>query len=283
MRVGVCVLTDLAWAQARPVWQQIEELGFDHAWTYDHLTWDPMNDHEWYSTVVTLAGAAAVTSRIPLGYWVASPNFRHPAAFARELVGLQDLSGGRILCGVGSGGEPDAHVLGESLSRGQRTRRLREFLDVLGRSLVEDHVDHDGEFYRLVDYRNVAGQTRTPPKLIVAATGPRAIQLAVEHGAWATTGLGGETVDAWWSNIATLCRMADDAGGEGIERYLYLDSAPRFSFDSVEFCLDQIGRATELGFTDVVTTWPRGSWPYAGDPEVVAEVAQRLGLPDRQR
>ncbi|WP_432560090.1 LLM class flavin-dependent oxidoreductase [Granulicoccus sp. GXG6511] len=278
MRVGVCVLTDLPWAEAAPVWREIEQLGFDHAWTYDHLMWGPLRDHAWYSTVVTLAGAATVTSQIPLGYWVTSPNFRHPTAFARELVGLQDLSGGRILCGVGSGGEPDAQVLGAELSRGERTRRLREFLDVLGRSLAEDHVDHDGEFYRVVDYRNVAGVEATPPKMIVAATGPKAIALAVEHGAWATTGLGGETVDEWWANLAKLSRMVDDAGGAGIERYLYLDSAPRFSLDSAEFFLDQLGRAEELGFTDVVTTWPRGSWPYEGDPAVVAEVAPRLGL-----
>ncbi|HHV20686.1 MAG TPA: LLM class flavin-dependent oxidoreductase [Propionibacterium sp.] len=278
MRVGVCVLTDLPWAEAEPVWQEIEDLGYHHAWTYDHLIWDPMNSEKWYSTVVTLAGVAAVTSRIPLGFWVSSPNFRHPAAFARELVGLQDLSGGRILCGVGSGGEPDAQVLGEELSRGARTRRLREFMEVLGRSLAEDHVNHDGEFYRVVDYRNVAGLDQAPPKLIVAANGPRALQLAVEHEAWATTGLGGESVDEWWENIAKLRRMADEAGGEGIDSYLYLDSAPRFSLDSAEFCLDQIGRAEELGFTDVVLTWPRGSWPYEGNPDVVREVASKLRL-----
>lgn len=281
MRVGVCVLTDLPWAEAGPVWRDIERLGFDHAWTYDHLTWDPLNDSRWYSTVVTLAAAATATSRIPLGYWVASPNFRHPTAFARELVGLQDLSGGRIICGVGSGGEPDAHVLGERLTRGQRTRRLREFLEVLGRSLVEDHVGHDGEFYRVVDYRNVAGMGLQPPKIVVAATGPRAIELAVAQGAWATTGGGGSTVEEWWANLGRMSRMVDDAGGAGIDRYLYLDSAPRYSLSNVEFCLDQIGRAEELGFTDVVTTWPRGSWPYEGDPAIVAQVAERLGLSGR--
>ncbi|MDO5498205.1 MAG: LLM class flavin-dependent oxidoreductase [Propionibacteriaceae bacterium] len=280
MRVGVCILTDLPWAEAGPAWREVERLGFHHAWTYDHLTWDPLNDHAWYSTVVTMAAAAVVTERIPLGYWVASPNFRHPLTFARELVGLQDTSGGRILCGVGSGGEPDAHVLGEALTRGQRTRRLREFLDVLERGLSEDHVHHDGEFYRAVDYRNVAGLGLTPPPLIVAATGPKAIELAVERGAWATTGLGGQTLADWWRNVGTLSQRVTDAGGEGIDRYLYLDSAPQFSLTSAEFCLDQIGRAQELGFTDVVTTWPRAGWPYAGDPEVLAEVAQRLGLSD---
>lgn len=275
MRVGVCMLTDLPWTESAAAFREVERLGFEHAWTYDHLAWGPMVDEPWYSTVVTLAGAATVTERIPLGYWVTSPNFRHPVSFARELVGLQDLSGGRIICGIGSGGEPDAWVLGEELSRGARTRRLREFVELLQRTLTEDHVDHRGEFYTAKDYRNVAGLTTKPVPLIVAAMGPKAIKLAVETGAWATTGGGGETLDEWWSKLAELSKQVTDAGGEDIDRYLYLDSAPQYSLTSAEFCLDQIGRAEELGFTDVVTTWPRRSWPYEGDPEVLAEVAER--------
>lgn len=277
MRVGICILTDLPWAAAKPAYAEAERLGFDHVWTYDHLAWGPLVDHAWYSTVVTLAGAAAVTSRIPLGFWVTSPNFRHPAAFARELVGLQDLSGGRILCGVGSGGEPDATVLGEELTRGQRTRRLREFVAVLKQALTKDHVDHRGEFYTVTDYRNVAGLGIAPPPMIVAATGPKAIELAVENGAWATTGGGGETVEEWWANLAQLSLMVDEAGGQGIDRYLYLDSAPEYSLSSPDFLVEQIARAEELGFTDVVTTWPRRDWPYQGDPSVVADAAARLG------
>lgn len=276
MRVGVCILTDLPWAEAAPAWREVERLGFDHAWTYDHLTWDPLRDHRWYSTVVTLAGAATVTETIPLGYWVASPNFRHPVAFARELIGLQDLSGDRILCGIGSGGEPDAWVLGETFDRGQRTRRFREFVEVLDRALAEDHLDHEGEFYSVRDARNVAGPEVATPPLIIAATGPKAIKLAVEHGAWATTGGGGETLDDWWNRLTTLSAMVDDAGGQGIDRYLYLDSAPQFSLTSADFCADQIGRAQDLGFTDVVTTWPRPGQPYQGDPAVLVEVAGAL-------
>ncbi|WP_425307904.1 LLM class flavin-dependent oxidoreductase [Ammonicoccus fulvus] len=276
MRTGVCILTDLPWKESAAAFREVEQLGFDHAWTYDHLTWDPMANEPWYSTVVTLAGAATVTERIKLGYWVSSPNFRHPVAFARELVGLQDISDGRILCGVGSGGEPDAWVLGGTLSRGERTRRLREFVDVLSRALSEDHVDHAGEFYTVKDYRNVAGPAVAPVPLFVAANGPIAIKLAVERGAWATTGIGGADLDEWWANLAKLSAMVDEAGGQGIDRYLYLDSAPRFSLDSADFCAEQLGRAKELGFTDAIVTWPRASKPYLGDPAVLAEVAAEL-------
>jgi len=95
MRVGVVILPEYPWAEAAHRWQAVEELGFDHAWTYDHLAWRSLADGPWYGTVPTLAAAATVTSRIGLGTWVLSPNFRHPVPWAREVMALDDLSGGR--------------------------------------------------------------------------------------------------------------------------------------------------------------------------------------------
>jgi len=62
--------------------------------TYDHLAWRTLRDAPWFGAVPTLAVAATVTSRIRLGPLVASPNFRHPDSFARELITLDDVSGG---------------------------------------------------------------------------------------------------------------------------------------------------------------------------------------------
>lgn len=281
MRMGVCILTDLPWATAEPMWRELDDLPVAHGWTYDHLVWGTLPDDPWYSTTVTLAAAAAVTSRIKLGAWVFSPNYRHPVTLARELAGLQDLSGGRMLCAVGSGGEPDATVLGADLSRGARTRRFAEFVDLLGRAVTEDHLDHDGEFFAARDARNVTG-TPAPP-VIVAGNGPRSIALAARVGAWATTGgaVGAgnadpgsvdEAVDQWWAELARLSALLDDAGGQGIDRYLNLDSCPRYSLSSKEFCLDQVGRAAELGFTDVIVSRPRPTPPYQGDVATLHEV-----------
>lgn len=70
-------------------------------------------DGPWFATVPLLAAAAAVTERIRLGTFVASPNFRHPAPFAKDVLGLDDVSGGRFLLGIGAGGEGfDAAVTG---------------------------------------------------------------------------------------------------------------------------------------------------------------------------
>ena len=101
MRFGLTILTDLPWAEAEPRWRAAEEMGFDHAWTYDHLVWGGLPESPWAGAMPTLTAAAMVTSRIRLGTLVAAPNFRHPVAFHREVQALDDISGGRFLLGVG--------------------------------------------------------------------------------------------------------------------------------------------------------------------------------------
>ena len=65
---------------------EIESVGARTVWLYDHLTWPRFADHPWYATIPLLAAAAEATSTVRLGTQVASPNFRHPAAFARQAV-----------------------------------------------------------------------------------------------------------------------------------------------------------------------------------------------------
>src|SRR4051794_18190956 len=129
VRVGVVVLPDRRWAEARDRWVGAEELGFDHAWTYDHLAWRSLRDGPWFGAVPTLAAAATATTAIPLGFLVASPNFRHPVAFGREVIALDDVSDGRLILGLGAGGTGwDATVLGQApVTARERTDRFAEF------------------------------------------------------------------------------------------------------------------------------------------------------------
>src|SRR3954462_13215643 len=117
MRIGIVILPDQRWSAAAPRWRRAEEYGFDHAWTYDHLTWGGLQDSPWYGTTPTLTAAALVTETIKLGTFVTSPNFRHPLALTREILALHDISNGRFLCGIGAGGGIDTTILGgEDLS-----------------------------------------------------------------------------------------------------------------------------------------------------------------------
>jgi len=288
VRYGIVILQDLPWNQAARRWRLAEEYGFDHAWAYDHLGWRDLVDEPWFDAVPTLTAAAMVTSTIGLGTMVASPNFRHPVSFARQLTALDDISGGRFILGLGAGAGGtvfDTKVLGgPELTQRQRTDRFAEFTELLDLLLSTDHVTWRGEYYAAVDARNVPGCVQRPRlPFVVGANGKRAIALAAKYGqGWVTTGEPGAELERWWQAVATNAARLDEAlAAEGrapddIWRYLSLDASGTFSLSSAGYFAEMTGRAAELGFTDVITHWPRPSGWYAGDESVLETVAAQI-------
>jgi alkanesulfonate monooxygenase SsuD/methylene tetrahydromethanopterin reductase-like flavin-dependent oxidoreductase (luciferase family) len=288
VRFGIIILPDQRWQDAARRWRQAEEYGFDHAWTYDHLGWRSLVDGPWFDAVPTLTAAALVTSQIRLGTFVASPNFRHPVSFARQVTALDDISGGRLTLGLGAGATGrsfDNKVLGGSeLTPRQRVDRFGEFVELLDLLLRTDHVTWTGSNYSAVDARNLPGcvqQPRVP--FLVAANGPRSIALAARFGdAWVTTGRPGDDVATWWGGVRDGLRRLDEAlrangrDPAAVPKYLSLDAAGVYALSSVGYLADAAGRAGELGFTDVVTHWPRPDGPYAGRESVLAAAAAQL-------
>jgi alkanesulfonate monooxygenase SsuD/methylene tetrahydromethanopterin reductase-like flavin-dependent oxidoreductase (luciferase family) len=288
MRAGIIILPDVAWSIAKRRWQRAEELGFHHAWTYDHLGWRNLVDGPWFDAVPTLTAAALVTSRIRLGTMVASPNFRHPVHFAREITALDDMSNGRLTLGIGAGGNGfDALVLGgEEPSPGARVDRFTEFVDLLDLLLRNDRVTWRGNYYAAVDASSIPGCVQSPRvPFVVAANGPRSIRLAARLGqGWVTTGATTRTddLDTWWRQVADNAhRFADALAAAGrepssVETYVSLDAAPVFSLASVDAFADAMGRAAELGFTEGVTHWPRPEGWYAGSEATLETVAAEV-------
>ena len=289
MRVGIIILPTDRWADQARRWQQAEAYGFDHGWTYDHLTWDPLAGMPWGATIPTLVAAAAVTRTLPLGTWVASPNYRHPVTFARELAALDDVSGGRAVLGIGAGGTgSDARVLGDGdLSPSDRAARLEEFVGLLDQVLTQPVTDHTGRFYSAVAAATTMGCVQRPRlPFVVAANGPRTMRLAARYGrGWATTGITSRADgdDAWWAGLAGLAErfdeVLDDAGRDraSIDRLLSVDAASTFSLVSAQCFEDVVGRAAQLRFTDVVVHWPvPGGAVYDADESVLDDVAALL-------
>src|SRR5918998_6698087 len=134
MRVGIIILPDRPWREAKELWRRAEAYGFDHVWTYDHLGWRDLVDGPWFDSIATLTAAAHVTQTVKLGTMVASPNFRHPVHFAREVSTLDDISGGRLTLGLGAGASApsfDALVLGgPELTPRERVDRFGEFVEL---------------------------------------------------------------------------------------------------------------------------------------------------------
>ena len=290
MRHGIVILPQTDWPEAARRWRQAEEYGFDHAWTYDHLSWRGLAGQRWHATIPTLTAAATVTSRIGLGLFVASPNFRHPVPFAKELATLDDISGGRLLIGVGSGGTGfDAVVLGQSqLTPRERHARFVEFvegLDVLLRFEPpgSDGISFMGDWYTAHEARMVGMPAQVPrAPLLLAGNGPKAIRFAATRGdGWVTTGGPEEDREEWWAGLAVLARRFDEEyastrrQGE-FARVLSLDNDFAYSLTSAASYEDAVGRAASLGFTDVVAHWPRQEGLYAGSESVLDEIAGLL-------
>lgn len=287
MRVGVVLLPQGPWRTEAERWRRAEAYGFAHAWTYDHLAWRALADETWHATVPTLVAAATVTERIRLGAWVASPNFRHPVPFGKEVMTLDDVSGGRFVLGLGAGGTGfDAGVLGaEELPPGARVGRLAEFTELLDLLLRQARTTWRGEWYTAVDARMHPGcvqQPRVP--FVVAANGPRGMRIAARFGAgWTTTGTTdpAEGPEAWWRSVARAVEQVEqacaDAGRDPatLERYLSADVAT-YSLSSLEAFRDAAGRARELGVTDLVVHWPRRDTYYVGEESVLDDVAADL-------
>ncbi|HZO63703.1 MAG TPA: LLM class flavin-dependent oxidoreductase [Kribbellaceae bacterium] len=290
MRFGIVILPEYRWSEAAPRWRAAEQLGFDKAWTYDHLSWHALQDSPWYGTVPTLTAAALVTTRIRLGTFVTSPNFRHPLTLTRELLALDDISGGRFDCGIGSGGGIDSRILGgPEMSPRQLVDRLTEFVVLLDRLLTTDRVDHSGEYFSTRNGRTVPGCVQRPRvPFVIAASGPRSQALAAEYGAgWVTTGRRGpgspaQEMDEWFAKSASLNRRMDEILQERgrepgeVDRHLLLDTSPRYSLTSVAAFEEMTGRAAEAGFTDVIAHWPRADGVYAGTVDVLESVAAEV-------
>ena len=279
MRFGIAILPEYGWRDAAPRWRRAEEYGFDHAWTYDHLTWAGLQDSPWYGTTPTLTAAATVTATIKLGTFVTSPNFRHPLALTRDVLAIDDVSDGRFLCGIGAGGSLDATIQGgPTLTPRQRQDRYEEFVKLLDTLLTTDGVDFKGEYYETRNGRTLPGcvqQPRVP--FILAGNGPRSLRFAAAHGdGWMTTGGAGDDLDSWFSSVAALSHRLDDlVEGREFDRYLSLDTAI-YSLSSAAAFEDVVGRAAALGFTDVIAHWPRAEGVYGGSEDVLEKVATEV-------
>lgn len=268
------ILPEEPWQAAKDRWRAAEDLGFHHAWTYDHLTWRSFRDKTWFGAVPTLAAAAAVTSRLRLGMLVASPNFRHPVPLAKELMTLDDISDGRITAGLGAGTDGfDAVALGQpTWSARERTERFAEFVALLDQLLAQSSTTQAGRFYSAVEARCIPG-CRQRPRLpfAIAASGPRGMRIAARYGqTWVTV----DSRQAAGEQVERLEEACVAAGREpsSLARLALLGFHER-PLGSIEAFQDALGHYAELGFTDLVIHWPRRDEPFREDPRILERIS----------
>lgn len=129
------------------------------------------------------------------------------------------------------------------------------------------------------DERDLPWSRSSAIVVIVAANAPRSIALAAEFGqGWITTGAPTEDLEEWWAAVAERADRFGEALAaigrqeDSVARYLLLDAAPVFSLSSIAFFTEAVERAAALGFTDVITHWPRPEGWYEGDEAILDEV-----------
>ncbi|CAM5239520.1 LLM class flavin-dependent oxidoreductase [Streptomyces avidinii] len=290
LRLSTVILPVRRWHEGgRDQWLRAEQLGFHTAYTYDHLSWRTFRDGPWFGAVPTLTAAATATERMRLGTLVTSPNFRHPVTLAKDLISLDDISGGRITLGIGAGGNGfDATALGQDAwSPRERADRFAEFVPLLDQLLSEASVSHEGTFYSAEEARNIPGCVQRPRlPFAVAANGPRGMRLAARHGqAWVTTGdpklfeegTPEQSREALRGQLERLGKTFLEIGRdpESVEKILLTGFTPEANtvLASVDAFVDFAGRHRELGFTELVIHAPIPDSDFASDEAVFEKIA----------
>lgn len=185
--------------------RQAEELGFDAAWVGDHL-W---GHAPWLDSGVALAAAAAVTERLTLGFSVMLLGLRPPAWAAKQIQSIYTLSGGRLVLGVGVGGEYPEEFEAAGVPVSKRGKRLDEALTVLPDLLLGRRVDYDGSALA-VHANPLAPAMPRPPPILVGGRGEVALQRTARFGdGWLPMWL---SPDALIERGARLRELAAESG-----------------------------------------------------------------------
>ena len=155
-----------------------EALGFDSAWVVEQV----LGSIPSLEPVELLTWAAAVTERIRLAPAVLLTALRSPVHTAKSLATLDVLSGGRLLVGVGLGGNTRVYPA-YGLSAARRAARFEEGLTLVKRLWTEARVTMKGEFWQLTDASMEPKPVQKPhPPLWFGGHHPQALRRAVQMG-----------------------------------------------------------------------------------------------------
>jgi len=165
-------------AKVRRFLVRAEELGFIGAWTQEQI----LGSKPVISPLELMAYAAACTERIRLGCAVFVTPLRNPVHLAKSVISLDQLSGGRIDVGVGTGGKFRPFAAFDSGPEHLVTR-FTEGLDLMKRLWTEPSVTFDGQFWQLKDAAMEPKPVQRPhPPVWFGANHPNAVRRAVRLG-----------------------------------------------------------------------------------------------------
>ena len=176
------------WPQVRTFGQHAEAVGLDSLWVCDHLLSGPPDDgiHEGWTILAALASS---TSRVELGQLVTCTSFRHPALLAKMATTADEVSGGRLILGLGAGWY-DREYQAFGYPTDHRGGRFEEAIAIIAPLVRGERVTRAGRYYQVRDA--VLGPPPDRPiPILVAAEGRRMLRLTARYAdAWNTAWFG---------------------------------------------------------------------------------------------
>jgi probable F420-dependent oxidoreductase len=186
LRVGIQlpeVERVVRWPEYVAMARAAEDVGFDTLWLGDHLLYryeDGTSRGPW-EVWTMLSALAASTSRIKLGPLVAATAFHAPAMLAKLAATVDEVSGGRLILGLGAGWN-DTEFRAFGFPFDHRVSRFEEAFTIIRTLLRDGEIDFDGRFFQARDCE-LLPKPATPggPPLMVGSIGPRMLEITLPH------------------------------------------------------------------------------------------------------
>jgi alkanesulfonate monooxygenase SsuD/methylene tetrahydromethanopterin reductase-like flavin-dependent oxidoreductase (luciferase family) len=172
-----------SWPQVREMARIAEAIGLDSVWLGDHLLyrWEDAPSRGPWEAWTSLAAIAAVTERVQIGPLVACTSFHNPAVLAKKAATLDEISGGRLILGLGAGwNETEYRAFG--LAYDHRVSRFEEAFTIIRTLLRDGRCDFDGTYYQVRDLELLPrGPRPDGPPLMVGSEGERMLGITLPH------------------------------------------------------------------------------------------------------
>ena len=235
-----------------------------------------------YECWALIPALAAVTERVRIGTLVSPTSVHHPALLAKRASTVDQLSGGRMVLGLGAGWQiNEHHAYGIELEPpGKRVSRFEESIQIVRSMLSQESTTFHGAYYDITDAPCDPKPVQSPLPILVGTRSPRMLRITARHAdEWNTWGSPEQAAVHRTALIETCDKVGRDPATVWTSANALVDlggSAPppgrAALFGSAQQLVDQFGRYAELGFDEFILP----DWNLGADKSERADKVARI-------